>query len=208
MRQAAANRAGGLCADDVEIAFLGDVDPAGGGELIDLALGDDRAGAGQDLQHLEAAILHHQLERPAEQEVADQHAGRVAPDEVGGALATPQVRPIDHIIVQQRGGVDELDRRRQAVVARAAIAEQARARERQHRAHALAAAGDQMAGQLRDQRDLGLHARQDHRVDEVEVTRDQLHHRFERRLTLGIEAVDRGAHVGCDVAAWPGKGKS
>ena len=47
----------------------------------------------------------------------------------------------------------------------ALVAEQSRARERQHRPHALAAAGDQVAGERRDQRDLALHAVEDDRVD-------------------------------------------
>jgi len=42
--------------------------------------------------------------------------------------------------------MDELDRGRQAVMAGAAIFQQSRASEGQHRAHALAAAGDEMAG--------------------------------------------------------------
>ena len=103
--------------------------------------------------------------------------------------------------MEQGGGVDELDRGGEAVVTRAGIAEQPRACERQHRAHPLAAAGDQMAGEFRDQRNVRLHAAEDDRVDEIEVTRDQLHDRFERRLRPWVEAVDGGAHVRCDVAA-------
>ena len=51
------------------------------------------------------------------------------------------------------------------------IAEQRGARERQHRPHALAAAGDQVAGELGDQRDLALHPLEDDRVDVVHVAR-------------------------------------
>ena len=56
------------------------------------------------------AVRDHQLEGAGEQEVADQHAGLVAPDRVGGGHAAPQVALVDHIVVQQGGGVDELDR--------------------------------------------------------------------------------------------------
>ena len=164
---------GGLRADDVEIAFLAQIDAARGGQLVDLALRDHRAGVRQDLEHLQAAVLDHQFEAAAEQEIADQHARRIAPDEVRGALAAAQVAAVDDVVVEQRRGVDELDRGGEPVVARAGIAEQLRARERQHRPHPLAAARDQMPGELGDQRDFGLHPVEDHRVDRVHVARDQ-----------------------------------
>ena len=64
-----ARQSGG--ADDREVALLAGLDLALGGELVDLALGDHRARMTQDLQHLEAAVLDHQLERAGEQEIAD-----------------------------------------------------------------------------------------------------------------------------------------
>ena len=65
--------------------------------------------------------------------------------------------------MQQRGGVDELDRRRQRDVTLAAIAAQPRRREGQHRPQPLAAGGDDVAGQLRDERDRALHTLEDER---------------------------------------------
>ena len=105
------------------------------------------------MQHLEAAVLDHQLEAAREQEVADQDARRIAPDDVGGAPAAPQARAVDDVVVEQGGGVDELDRGGELVVAGALIIEQPGAGEGQHRPHPLAAAGDQVAGELGDQRD-------------------------------------------------------
>ena len=99
-------------------------DPSLGGELLDLALGDHRGGVAEDSQHLEAAVLDHQLERAAEEEIADQHARRIAPDEVRGALAAAHARAVDDIVVEQGRGVDELDGGGELVVARAGIAEQ------------------------------------------------------------------------------------
>ena len=81
-----------------------------GDELQHLALGDHRRGARQDLQHLERAVLDHELEGAAEQEIADQHRRLVAPDRVGGGEAAAQVALVDHVVMQQRRGVDELDR--------------------------------------------------------------------------------------------------
>ena len=104
--------------------LLAGLDPALGGQLVDLALGDHGRGVAEDPQHLEAAVLDHQLERSAEQEIADQHARRIAPDEVGGALAAAHSRAVDDIVVEQGRGVDELDRGGELVMARAGIAEQ------------------------------------------------------------------------------------
>ena len=173
--------------------FVG-VDLALRGQLLDLALGDHRRGVAEDPQDLEAAVLDHQLEGAAEQEVADQHARRIAPDEVGGALAAAHARAVDDVVVKQSRGVDELDRRGELVVARAGVAEQRGAGERQHRPHPLAAAGDQMARELGDQRDLALHALEDDGVDAVHVGGDERHHRVERRLALRIERVERPGH--------------
>ena len=153
----------------VEIMIFVGVDLALGGQLLDLTLGDDRGGVAEDPQHLQAAVLDHQLERAAEQEVADQHARRIAPDEVGGALAAAHAGAVDDVVVKEGRGVDELDRGGELVVARAGVAEQACAGERQHRPHALAAAGDQVAGELRDQRDLALHPLEDDGIDAVHV---------------------------------------
>ena len=170
----------------VEILLFVSIDLALRGQLLDLALGDHGRGVAEDPQHLEAAVLDHQFKRAAEQEVADQHACRIAPDEVGGALAAAHPRAVDNVIVEQSRGMDELDRRGELVVARAGVAEQCGAGERQHRPHALATAGDQMARELGNQRDLALHALEDDGVDAVHVGGDERHHRVERRLALRI----------------------
>ena len=156
--------------------------------------GDHRRGVAEDPEHLEAAVLDHQLERPAEQEIADQDARRIAPDEVGGALAAAHARAVDDVVVEQGRGMDELDRGGELVVARAGVAEQVGAGERQHRPHALAAAGDQVAGELRDQRDLALHPLEDHRIDPVHVLGDERDHRLERRLAFRMQRMDGGGH--------------
>ena len=84
----------------MKVAFLARVDLALGGELVDLALGDDRARAGQDLEDLEAAVLGHQLEAAAEEEVADKDRRRIAEDDVSGRLATPKIAAVDHVVMQ------------------------------------------------------------------------------------------------------------
>ena len=174
-----------LRADDLQIMILTRLEPALCGELVDFSLGNHRRGVAEDLEHAQRSIFDHQFERAAEQEVADEDARRIAPDEVGGALAAAHARAIDDIVVKQGCGVDEFDRRGELVVAGAGITEQGRGGERQHRPHALSAAPDQMTGKLGDQRDLALHALEDDGVDAVHVARDERHQRVEGGRALG-----------------------
>ena len=100
---------GGFCADDGQIAFFAGFDLALRGQLVHFAFGNDGAGPAEDFQNLQTAVLDHQFKRAAEQEIAHQHGGRVAKDDIGCRLAAPQVRPIHHIIMQQCGRVDKFD---------------------------------------------------------------------------------------------------
>ena len=72
-------------------------------------LGDDRRGLRQNTEHVEIAVLNHQLKRPAEQEVADEHAGFITPDRIGAGGAAAQIALVYHVVMEQRRGVNELD---------------------------------------------------------------------------------------------------
>jgi hypothetical protein len=80
-------------------------------------------------------------------------------------LTAPQFGLVDHVVVQQGGGVDELDDRGQLEALRAV--ETQRLREQQHEAgpDPLAAGADDVARDLVDQRDLGGQAFADQGVD-------------------------------------------
>src|SRR5438270_745347 len=82
---------------------------------IALACRDHRRRVAEDLEHAQGPVLDHQLECTAEQKIADEDAGRIAPDEVGRALAPAHPGAVDDIVVKQGRGVDELDRRRELV---------------------------------------------------------------------------------------------
>ena len=112
----------GLGADHREIFVLGGGGVLGGAELHHLALGDDGGGRGQDFERPQRGDLDHHLERLAEQEVADQHARLVAPQHAGGELAAPHLAFVHHVVVQQRGGMHELDRGGELDVAVAGVA--------------------------------------------------------------------------------------
>src|SRR3546814_12187612 len=79
-------------------------------KLQHLAFGDAVGGVGEDPLHVHRVEFDHQLEAARIQEVADQHAGSVAPHRVGGAAAAAQVGFVDHVVVEQGGGVDEIGR--------------------------------------------------------------------------------------------------
>ena len=127
------------------------------------------AADGENFQRLEAADLDHHLERLAEQEIADQHARLVAPQHARGEPAAPHLAFVDHVVVQQRRRVHELDRGGELDVAVAGIAGEPRHRQGQHRPQPLAARIDQVVGDLGDHRHLGAGARQDHGVDALHV---------------------------------------
>ena len=163
---------------------------------MDLALGDDGRGAGQNAQHIKRSIGYHQLERAGKQEVADQHAGLVAPDRIGGRRAAPQIAFIDDVVMQQGRGMDKFDAGGESGVALAFIAAQPRRAQGQHRPQALAAGGDDMAGKLRYQQHLALHLFENDFVYARQIGRGQRHQPFERRclalFALVVESDDVG----------------
>ena len=135
-----------------------------GFQLHHFAFGDDRRSAGQNVEHRQIVGLHHQLEGAAEEEIAHQHGGLVAPHQVGGDLAAAQGAFVHHIVMQQGGGVDELHRRGQPHMMVAGIAAGLGRRQGEHGAQPLAAGIDQMLGQIGDQRHAGSHAGMDQLV--------------------------------------------
>ena len=51
----------------------------------------------------------HHLEGARVDEIPDQHARLIAENLVGGVTAAAQRGAVDHVVVQQRGGMDEFD---------------------------------------------------------------------------------------------------
>ena len=181
---------GGLALDHLQVARLRRGQVVLGDKLQHLALGDGRRGAREDGQHDQRAVLHHQLEGAGEQEVADQHRGLVAEHRVGRGQPAPQQALVHHVVVQQRRGVDELDAGGElARAALAGIAAQPRRGEREQRAQPLAAGGDDVRGELRDQRHRAVHAGDDGAVAGLQIVVQQADQRAQRVL-LG-----RGARV-------------
>ncbi|MNL42491.1 hypothetical protein D3C87_1649500 [compost metagenome] len=99
----------GLAADDFHIGFFGGAGVAHLGQLQYFAFSDDARGLGQDLHHRHRAQFDHHFKRARVQEIADQHARGVAPHGVGGRTATAHAGHVDHVVMQQGGGVQEFD---------------------------------------------------------------------------------------------------
>ena len=138
-------------------------------ELQHLAFGNHVGGVGQDLHDAHVAGVHHHLEGARIEEVADQHAGRVAKDLVGRGAAPAQGRFVDHVIVQQGGGMDEFDDGCDVVPARLGVTQRAAGQQKQGRAQALAAGRDDVTGDLGDQGHTGVQAPGYHGVDVTHV---------------------------------------
>ncbi len=165
---------GRLAADDGEIFVLGGRGVLGGRKLHHFAFGDGGGGGGENVERAQRADLDHHAEGLAEQEVADQHAGLVAPQHPRRQLAAAQFALVDHVVMQQGRGVHELDGGRELDMAVAGVAGEVGHRQRQHRAQALAARRDQVVGDLRDHGDFRPGPRQDRGVDPLHVGGDKL----------------------------------
>ena len=72
--------------------------------------------------------------------------------------------------------------------------EQAGAGQSEHRPHTLAAARNQVAGELGDQRNLALHAFKNNGVDAIHIGGDERHYRIERGLALVVQRMNGSGH--------------
>ena len=92
--------------------------------------------------------LDHHFKGVAEQKIADQHAGFIAPKHARRDLAPAHVAFIDNIVVEQSRRVHEFDAGGEFDLAVALVAAHPGGREHQHRAQPLAARRNQMVGHL------------------------------------------------------------
>jgi hypothetical protein len=164
---------GGLAVDDLEIALLSRVRVARVHELQHLALGDDVGRLGHDLHDPLRADGGHHLEGPRVHEIAHQDARRVAVDGVGGVPAAAALGAVDHIVMQQGRRMDELDEGRSVDMARPAVTAGPGGEQHDQRPQALAAAGDDVLGDLVHEGNRALHAGADDGIHGDEVVADQ-----------------------------------
>ena len=186
----------GLGFDDGEV-FLGRQVAGGhGGELAHFALGDHGRSRGEAVQDLEAVGFDQQVEGAGEQEVADKDRGLVAPDCLGGGLATAQRTLVDDVVMQQGGRVDELDGRREGVRRGVGLAHRIGRDQGDQRPKALAARRDDIAGKIWDDGDRAGGAGGEQVLHSGQVSRHEVlhpvHQRRQRGLALGFGGKGQG----------------
>src|SRR5690606_28291130 len=85
-----------------------------------------------------------------------QNARGIVPARVGGGSATAHFRHVDDIVVQQRGGMDELNDRGQGHVVALRVTAGAGAEQHQQGAYPLASRFDDVVADAFDQGDFGV----------------------------------------------------
>ena len=163
-----------LAADDLHIGGFVGIRVAYLGQLQYLTFGDHVGRVRQDLHDLHVAQRHHHLEGAGIEKVAHQHAGRITPQRVGGRAAAAQIGGIDHVVVQQGGGVQEFDDGCECVLLAAVCAAGARAKQHHQWTQAFAARADDIVANLFHKRDPGVQLIQDQLVDRSKVSGDRL----------------------------------
>src|SRR5690606_15092 len=146
---------GGLAANDLHIDFFSGAGVANLRQLQHFAFGDHSGGLGDDAHDRHRAQGDHHFEGACIKEVAYQHARRVAPQGVGGGATTAHAGHVDHVVMQQGGGVQEFDDGGQQSQLIALEAERVAAEQYQQRAQALAAGGGDVVPDLFNQRYAG-----------------------------------------------------
>ena len=109
---------------------------------------------GDEFEDGQVAVVGHQMEGFGVEEIPDENARRIAPDLVCGNLAPPCFRMVDHVVMQEGGGVDELDDGRQGIAALPPVAAEFRGGQEQEGPETFAAAADQVVDDLRDEPNL------------------------------------------------------
>src|SRR5687767_654795 len=181
---------GGLPVNDLEIAFFGGVRVVRVQQLQDFAFGDFVGRGGHHVHDSHAFQRDHHFEGARVDVIADQHAGFVAPDFVGGVAAAAQLGAIDDVVVEQGGGVDEFDDRGGFGMAFAPIATGSGTDHDEQRAQAFAAAADDVFGNLVHQHDVAGEAVTDDNIDLPQIVFDQRFNGLEAHGFQGEKADD------------------
>jgi hypothetical protein len=181
---------GGLLRDDAQVVRLRQGARALALELEDLGLGHRDRRPGQRLQDAPVVVPHQHREGLRVEVVAHQQRGVVPPPGVGRGLSPPQRRPVHHVVVDQGGGVEQLDGAREPDRPGAAVSGQPGGQQQQHGPQALAAGRGDGGAHLLDQRHRGVELPADLLLHREQVGAD------ERLDTLPQHPLDgRGGHA-------------
>lgn len=129
-------------------------------------------GIGQNVQQAHVVQPDHHLKGSGVEKVADQYTRRIAPQGIGSVTAATQVRLVNHIVMQQGGGVQELDNGGQWNMIFAFVATGVGGQKNQQGAQAFAAGLDDVLANLADQCDIRMQLFTNALVDQGEIVTD------------------------------------
>ena len=95
--------------DDVEVYLLGDVQPAGLFDLQKFPFAHEANGFGGDFQQVIGFSVHRHEQAAREQIIPHEHRDFFLPQGLNRKEAAAQGTFIDHIVVDQGGGVQQFD---------------------------------------------------------------------------------------------------
>ena len=159
--------------DDFEIARLGRVRVVAIEKLEHLSVGDLGGRPRHDLHDPHVADRHHHLERPRIEGISDQHRRFVAEQSVGGAASSPELRIVHDVVVKEGRGMDELDDHCELDMPVAFVTQRAGGEQNQQRPQPLAAAADDVLGNLVHEDDVGCQALTNGAIDGREIVVDE-----------------------------------
>ena len=119
-------------------------------------------------RHRGRAEVVHVVQQPAH-EVADEDGRRISEERICRGLTAAQPRFIDHVVVQERRGVDKLHHRGKLAVMLSAITARVRREDQEHRPQPLTPATYDVVGNFTSENDLGLQASTDDFVHRPEI---------------------------------------
>jgi hypothetical protein len=156
---------GRFAVDDLQIVGFGDIRVVAVHELQDFAFGDRIGRVGQHVEYADLAELHHHLKRARVQKIPNEHAGLVAEQCVGRFLAATQPGIVDDVVMEQRRRMNELHNGSCGDVGVALVARRLGRQQHRKRPEPLAAAMDDVMGDLVDESDVAAQALHDETVD-------------------------------------------
>jgi hypothetical protein len=104
----------------------------------------------QNIQDSEITFLERHLEGLHVKPVAGQHAAMISPARIGGGPPTPRIGAINHIVMDQRGAVNQLDHGAQAHGNASVVARISGGEQQKRGAQALSSPAKQIAGDFGD----------------------------------------------------------
>ncbi|VBB42163.1 hypothetical protein TRIP_B200303 [uncultured Desulfatiglans sp.] len=155
--------------DDFQVSFFPDVPVEGMLEFQNLAFGHTGGSLRQALEKGAMPRVECHGKGLGVQEVSYEHRCVVAPKTVGRRAAAPGLRVVQDIVVQERGGVDDLENTRQPVASLNPRSKKPARKNKEERAESLSSSKEGVPGYFFDFRYAGSDGKGQFRLDFFEV---------------------------------------